>query len=1351
MFRRSRSIVRSVSLSVLAMLLMIPLFGVPLNSVQAVSSTHTISIDPNTVVQEDFLGVGVNVIPASFMEGTSQYGYNEAHWEMDKKRIIAMQPKVARVWFQIDWMEPTKGNYTWDSPKMLMFYKYLDVLQEAGTEIEFNFGWKVGADTQSWFSIPGVDGRISAPADLDAYADSTSAVLNELIVNRGYTNIKYLTFYNEPNGNWDFESLGDQRAYYATMVQKASDQLTADGLRDLVQIWGPEESGAPDWTQYMKQHADEYIDAYTFHLYGQSYQGLTQSILDRTSVVGDKPVVLTEFGFAEDKSGWEAGLAGSVIKAANEGIHGALIWQLNGVWLPDPYVGNDTNGNYTLWDSLVLGTEPYKRYYESSLLTRYIPAHSTVVSVDTDTSDVRAAAFMTEDGDYTVVVETNAGDAERSLTLDFNGTSLNKTFYKHEYHEGVALEGNAIIPPTSGSFIAGTSLTDSGVRADRSVIVYTTLAPQTQVAVSPSDSVVTGGETLQLHADVVDQTGDVTWSIPSGGGSISSDGLYTATQVDAETLIAVKATSAEDPSSYGIALIEVIPASISGRVDIPIFGLAPGKYASAEAVTISNSTEGAEIRYTTDGSTPTSTSDLYTGPIFLNQGTKRIKAVAFKEGMTPSAEAYGLYKIAGMSSGPDGYEFCAYEDGFDCEFEGTASVAFGSDGLYNYATLTDGTACSIAVFGDPNPGQTKRCYFNDEIPAEYPDVTIYNAGFETPDIPAYRTGPVTYGWSFNYRSGIQHNGSAFGAATAPEGDQTGFMVSRSGISGEISQSMNFREGTYTLSFQMAKRVTFGEILPFKVYYDDLLIGSYEPASENFTIHTTDPFEVEAGYHTIRFVGEVTEAESTVFIDDVSIDLVNPNLNTIVNAGFEEPSTVRYVRGPMTHGWTFNSLSGIQKNGGPFGPGHAPEGEQSAFLQSRHGEHGEISQSIEFDPGYYTLNFQAAKRRGTQSFEVYYDDLLIGSYAPTSRDFTDFTTDRFLLGAGDHTIKFVGTSAAGNNTSFIDDVELVWLSAPGASLPPSDVAVIHAGFEEPVTSSFVIGPMSDGWEYNEWAGVQFNGSPLGASAAPEGVQTAYLQGGEGEQGVLSQSIPFEEGEYTLQFHAAQPVSAGGSVTLDVYYDTTLLGTYMPSASTFTSFETEGFFATAGDHTIRFVATDHAGESIIFLDAVTITKIPPEEPASRVLLNAGFEEPATPNYKKGPMTHGWEFNARSGIQANGSSFKPELAPEGVQSAFLQSVSGNHGEICQKIYMDEGTYTVHFQAAKRTSSGGTLTFKVFVDDALVGTFTPTLGSYTSYTTDSFAVTSGNHTIKFVGDTPAGDNTAFIDEVSVELIPEP
>ncbi|QNK57015.1 chitobiase/beta-hexosaminidase C-terminal domain-containing protein [Paenibacillus sp. PAMC21692] len=1008
--------------------------------------SFTVDIDLQTIINDDFLGVGANIIPVSFMEGTNRFGYNEAHWEMDRKRILAMKPRVARVWFQTDWMELEKGVYQWDSDKMIEFYRYMDVLQEAGTEIEFNFGWKVGVEAQEWFSFPDVDKRISAPVDLDAFANAASAALNQLINVKGYDHIKYLTFYNEANGNWDFEAPGDQKAYFAQMVKKVSDKLTADGLRDLVDIWGPEESGAPDWTQYMQENADEYFDAYTFHVYGQSYDGLTKSITDRTSVAGGKPVMMTEFGFAEDNSAWNAGLAGSVIKAANMGLGGALIWQLNGVWLPNPYVGNDTNGNYTMWDSLVLGTDPYRRYYESSLLTRYIPPHSSVVAVDTGSEDIRAAVFKTDDGEMTIVLETKEG-TNKEVAFDFN-EAVNKSFNKHVYRADVSIDGNALIPGVSHTFAAGDSFADDEINAEHNVIVYTTMSAQTQVEVTPLESTVEGGETQTFDANVIDNSSGVTWSvIGEGNGTITNDGLYTAPSVTEEKLIALKATSIQDDEGYGIALVKVRPTAAEGQATIPAFSLPYGKYPSGEAVTITTATPDAEIRYTLDGSTPTLASELYTKPIFLLRGTTPLKAVAFKDGMNPSPVSFSLYKMANASLGPDGYQFCAYENGFDCEFTGEASVAFGSDGLFHYANLTDGAACTSALFGDPNPGTEKRCYFTYNIPAELPVVTVYNAGFEKPNVANYQTGPMTNGWYFNVRAGIQRNGGQFGAARAPEGGQTAFMVGRSFIGGEISQKLHFKEGDYELWFSMASRSTPGGELPFDIYFDDTLIGSFEPNSSDFTLHKTDSFTAAAGYHTIKFVGAATETDHAVFLDGIKVrtagmappppDVQEPlppekPLETLGNAGFEEPQVATHRAGPMKFSWNFNLLSGVQRNGGAFAAATAPEGIQTAFLQTKGGQFGEISQYLNFEEGRYKLEFSAAKRSTnggrTQSFDVYFDDTIIGSYSLTSPDFESLSTISFNASEGPHTIKFVAThtsgqSETGESTGFIDEVSL----------------------------------------------------------------------------------------------------------------------------------------------------------------------------------------------------------------------------------------------------------------------------------------------------------------------------------------
>ncbi|HEY5585742.1 MAG TPA: hypothetical protein VIK78_14800 [Ruminiclostridium sp.] len=62
---------------------------------------RTIIIDPNHVISSDFAGVGVDLIPCSLMENNLSKGYNLAYWEMDKKRLLMMKPKLTRVWWSV--------------------------------------------------------------------------------------------------------------------------------------------------------------------------------------------------------------------------------------------------------------------------------------------------------------------------------------------------------------------------------------------------------------------------------------------------------------------------------------------------------------------------------------------------------------------------------------------------------------------------------------------------------------------------------------------------------------------------------------------------------------------------------------------------------------------------------------------------------------------------------------------------------------------------------------------------------------------------------------------------------------------------------------------------------------------------------------------------------------------------------------------------------------------------------------------------------------------------------------------------------------------------------------------------
>lgn len=99
------------------------------------------------------------------------------------------------------------------------------------------------------------------------------------------------------------------------------------------------------------------------------------------------------------------------------------------------------------------------------------------------------------------------------------------------------------------------------------------------------------------------------------------------------------------------------------EVEKPVFSVASGTYAEAFGVTISCGTEGAEIRYTTDGTEPDASSTLYTaGSEITVSATTTLKAIALK-GDASSAVATAVYtfpvKYTSMAALLEGVEMPA--------------------------------------------------------------------------------------------------------------------------------------------------------------------------------------------------------------------------------------------------------------------------------------------------------------------------------------------------------------------------------------------------------------------------------------------------------------------------------------------------------------------------------------------------------------------------------------------------------------------------------------------------------------------------------------------------------------------
>ena len=143
---------------------------------------------------------------------------------------------------------------------------------------------------------------------------------------------------------------------------------------------------------------------------------------------------------------------------------------------------------------------------------------------------------------------------------------------------------------------------------------------------------------------------------------------------------------------------------------------------------------------------------------------------------------------------------------------------------------------------------------------------------------------------------------------------------------------------------------------------------------------------------------------------------------------------------------------------------------------------------------------------------------------------------------------------------------------------------------------------------------------------------------------------------------------------------------------------------------------------------------EQTAALELGNGSFEGPyagtsSTP-YVVNPSGGQWVFTGTSGLARNGSEWYAPLAPEGQQAAFLE----DQGTIAQTLYdLPAGTYQLSFSAIQRSDGDVTANgLSILVDGTVVMTVAAEdllTAAWRQFTTPTFTLTEGTHTITFQG----------------------
>jgi len=199
-------------------------------------------------------------------------------------------------------------------------------------------------------------------------------------------------------------------------------------------------------------------------------------------------------------------------------------------------------------------------------------------------------------------------------------------------------------------------------------------------------------------------------------------------------------------------------------VAAPTFSVPGGTYSTAQTVSISSTTSGASIRYTTNGTAPSETvGTLYSGSVTVSS-SETLMAIAYKSGLADSPVASASYAIGG-STGPTWYNA-------SWSFRKPLTVNSGqvTGTLTNFPMLYSVTDANL-VGNTQASGNDLLFTASDGVTKLNHQIESYNSATGTlvawVSVPALQSGTVIYVYYGNASATNQQNPTAVWDWTCP--------------------------------------------------------------------------------------------------------------------------------------------------------------------------------------------------------------------------------------------------------------------------------------------------------------------------------------------------------------------------------------------------------------------------------------------------------------------------------------------------------------------------------------------------------------------------------------------------------
>jgi hypothetical protein len=671
-------------------------------SAQGASASLTVNM--NTVIQNDFLGVNAVYHGFAFMPEQIDKGMNDADRAREFDRVQRIGLNIARTWYHPNYACSASlwDTCDWNSTRMQALYSWLQTMKDRNVDVALQLGW--------WFTRDTYYGRTSPDPDADPqnFAAWVSESLHQIIEVKGFTNVKYGILFTEPTGyeSGTVPSGYSQWSYYVKMVKAIHTQLVTDGRRSLVKLVGPNNCcGAVHLSSAVSELNNE-IDIYSGHDYNYAdYSGWSNlcNNMKNTVAATGKPFWLDEWGkqdeFYRQTGDYGNYVAQGVAACLNAGVQTPMNWILfdQQYISTDSTVGNTWDGSdsfyngihrwgFAKWphDTIANPTLPYPSWYAFSLMSKYLGGRAgTQVYQTTNANGTYIAAVKRSSGDWSfLVVNGNASATSIQVALS---SPLNHTLYRYLYDPA------QIVPTEAADLIAadirlpnvGASFTDS--LPARGVAIYSTIGKPVltffpQVAVGNGYSTTftlgnTGATPISGNLLLTDQQGNPFTVNSTNFGAGSS--FPVSIPPGGTTFLTVNSPNANDPQKSGWATIETPGGSLGGVATFEFAaqgvmqaaaGVLPSQQMQFATIPVDN--DDSQIRFTgyalanpsdqslvvklgivdQDGNLVDDTITITLGPRqqiarFLHQDLNRLK---FRGSMVFRAQAGGTFVVVAL-------------------------------------------------------------------------------------------------------------------------------------------------------------------------------------------------------------------------------------------------------------------------------------------------------------------------------------------------------------------------------------------------------------------------------------------------------------------------------------------------------------------------------------------------------------------------------------------------------------------------------------------------------------------------------------------------------------------------------